>query len=191
MDLEHQHLRILVAIESRERLEAIVGVTNELGHRVVASVTAIDQVAAATTREHPEVALVGVGESSEHALALISQIVGESECPVIALLSTDDEDFVREAAKRGIFAYIVDAEANSLRNALEIVLLRFAEYHGLEGAFGRRALIERAKGIVMERHGVDEREAFEALRTHARRNNKKIVDVAQELIGGRLPLPPA
>ena len=191
MDLDHQHLRILVANESRERLEAIVGVTNELGHRVVASVTAVDQVAVATTREHPDVALVGVGESSEHALALISQIVGESECPVIALLSTDDEGFVREAAKRGIFAYIVDAEPSSLRNALEIVLLRFAEYHGLEGAFGRRALIERAKGIVMERHGVDEREAFEALRTHARRSNKKIVDVAQELIAGRLLLPPA
>lgn len=185
----HQ-LRILVANESRERLQAIVAVTSELGHQVVASVTAIDEVARATTREHPDVALVGLGESSQHALALISQIVGESECPVIALLTTDDREFVREAAKRGIFAYIVDAEPSSLRNALEIVLLRFAEYHGLEGAFGRRAIIERAKGIVMERHGIDEQEAFEALRNHARRNNKKIADVSHEIIGGRLLLPP-
>jgi response regulator NasT len=187
---EFQHLRILVANESAERLEGIVVVTSELGHTVVARVTAIGEVAEATSREHPDVALVGVGESSEHALAMISQIVGESECPVIALLAGDDQAFVREAAKRGIFAYIVDADPSSLRGALEIVLLRFAEYHGLEGAFGRRAIIERAKGIVMERHGLDERGAFEALRTHARSNHKKIVEVAHELIAGRLLLPP-
>jgi response regulator NasT len=190
VDAESQQLRVLVANESRERLAAISAVTDELGHRVVAGVTAIEGVAEATSREHPDVALVGLGESSEHALALISQIVGESECPVIALLGTDDRRFVSEAAKRGIFAYVVDAEPDSLRSALEIVLLRFAEYHGLEGAFGRRAIIERAKGIVMERYGLDEREAFEALRSHARNNNKKIVDVANDLIGGRLLLPP-
>jgi len=44
------------------------------------------------------------------------------------------------------------------------VLRRFAEYHDLQGAFGRRALTERAKGILMERHGIDEASAFEMLR---------------------------
>lgn len=189
--MEGPSLRILVANETEERLEAILGVTEELHHLVVATVTRIDEVAAVTARERPDVALVGLGESSEHALALVSQIVGESECPVIALLTEDDRVFVSEAAKRGIFAYIVDADPESLRNALEIVLLRFGEYHGLEGAFGRRAIIERAKGIVMERHGLDERASFEALRNHARSHNKKIVEVAEELIGGRLLLPPA
>ena len=183
-------LRILIANETEERLAAILAVIDGLGHTVVARVTAVDDVAAATTREHPDVALVGLGKSSQHALAHISQIVGEAECPVIALLTDDDRDFIREAAKRGIFAYIVDAEPSSLRNALEIVLLRFAEYHGLEGAFGRRAIIERAKGIAMERYGIGEREAFEALRSHARSHNKKIIDVARDLIDGRLLLPP-
>jgi response regulator NasT len=117
-------------------------------------------------------------------------IVAEAECPVIAVLSATDTAFVREAAKRGVFAYVVDSDQGALESALEIVLLRFREYHGLEGAFGRRALIERAKGVLMERHGLDEPAAFEALRSHARRNNQKIVDVAGAVIDGHLLLPP-
>jgi response regulator NasT len=62
------------------------------------------------------------------------------------------------------------------------VLRRFTEYHNLEGAFGRRALTERAKGILMERHGIDEREAFTMLREQARRTNRKIVDVAEAVV---------
>ena len=188
--LESNQLRVLVANEDRDRLEAIAEVVCELGHLVVAEVIATEDVAAATVREHPDVALVGVGRSSQHALDLIGQIVGEAECPVIALLASNDRAFVAEAAKRGIFAYIVDADPESLHNALDIVLLRFAEYHSLEGAFGRRAIIERAKGVLMERHGIDERAAFEALRGYARSHNAKIVDVAQELIGGRVTLSP-
>lgn len=56
---------------------------------------------------------------------------------------------------------------------------RFAEYHNLEGAFSRRAVTERAKGILMERHSTDEKRAFEMLRDEARRSNRKIVDVAE------------
>ena len=184
-------LRVLVANQDEERLSAIGDVVADLGHVVVASVVEIGKVGAATAAEHPDVALVGLGTSSQHALALIERIVGESECPVIALLSTNNREFVAEAAKLGIFAYIVDADLESLRNALDIVLLRFAEYHSLEGAFGRRAVIERAKGILMERYDLDERATFEMLRAHSRRTNKKLIDVAHGVISGQLSLPSA
>jgi len=104
-------------------------------------------VAAVTSRERPDVALVGLGDSSAHALELIGEIVRKAACPVIALLETDDHDFVTEAAKRGVFTYITSAEADQLQDSLAIVLRRFAEFQNIEGAFGRRALIERAKGI--------------------------------------------
>ena len=121
-----------------------------------------------TARERPDVALVGLGESSEHALELIDRIVREAACPVIALLHARDPDFVKEASKRGVFAHISDADVEDWQSSIDIVLRRFAEYHDLEGAFGRRALIERAKGILMERHGIDEASAFEMLREHSR-----------------------
>jgi AmiR/NasT family two-component response regulator len=61
---------------------------------------------------------------------------------------------------------------------LDIVLRRFAEFHSLEGAFGRRATIERAKGILMAVHGIDERQAFELLRNNSQRDGRKLVDIA-------------
>ena len=69
------------------------------------------------------------------------------------------------------------------------MLRRFAEYHDLEGAFGRRAVTERAKGILMERHSVDEAVAFELLREHARSANRKLVDVASAVVDGHRLLP--
>jgi hypothetical protein len=55
------------------------------------------------------VALVGLGESSEHALGLINKIVREAACPVIVLLHAPDPEFLKEASKRGVFAHISDA----------------------------------------------------------------------------------
>jgi AmiR/NasT family two-component response regulator len=63
---------------------------------------------------------------------------------------------VIEAARRGIFAYITDAQPHEWQNSIEIVLRRFAELRDLETAFERRTVTERAKGILMERHAVDE-----------------------------------
>ena len=71
----------------------------------------VQDVGAVTARERPDVALVGLGKSSEHALALIDKIVQEAACPVILLIHAPDPAFVKEASKRGIFAYITDSEA--------------------------------------------------------------------------------
>jgi len=71
------------------------------------------------------------------------------------------------------------------------VLRRFAEYHELRGAFGRRALTERAKGILMERHSIDETGAFEMLREQSRVGNRKLIDLAAAVIDGHRLLPRA
>ena len=94
------------------------------------------------------------------------------------------------SAKRGVFAYIVDGDAQELQSAFDITLQRFAEYQSLQGAFGRRALIEQAKGILMARHSVDADRAFDMLRDHSQHNGRKVVDVAQAIVDSRLLLPP-
>jgi response regulator NasT len=106
------------------------------------------------------------------------------------VLDVQDRGFINEAAKRGIFAYIADGhDPEEMQSAIDIVLRRFAEYHDLEGAFGRRAITERAKGILMERHDVDEAVAFNMLRDEARRTNSKIIDVADAVVRSRSMLP--
>ena len=145
-------LRVLIADGRQQRLQHVTGVIESLGHTVIAEATDIGLVALLTSENLPDVAVVCVDESSEQALHLIRQIVKESSCPVIALLDVEDADFVNRAAQIGVFAYIVSANPEQLQSAFGIALRRFAEYHGLEGAFYRRAITERAKGILMERH---------------------------------------
>jgi response regulator NasT len=105
---------------------------------------------------------------------------------VIALLSAKNPEHVHEAARRGVFAYIVDGDADEPQSAIDITLQRFAEYQSLQGAFGRRALIEQAKGILMARHSLDADRAFDMLRDHSRHNGRKLVDVAQAIVDSHL-----
>jgi two-component system, response regulator / RNA-binding antiterminator len=190
VDPEVQHLRVLIANERRDRLELLAQVVTGLGHDVIARSVDVREVAAVTARERPDVALVGLGLSSEHALTLIAEIVHEAFCPVIALLSASDPSYVLEAAKRGVFAYIVDTSPEDLQSAIDITLQRFAEFHNLQGAFGRRAVIEQAKGILMARNSVDAPRAFELLRDHSQRNGHKLADVAAAVVESHLLLVP-
>ncbi len=188
-NLETKHLRVLIANERKDRLALVAPIVASLGHEVIAREIAVADVGPATARERPDVALVGLGDSSEHALALIDKIVSEAACPVIVLLHARDPNFINEASKRGIFAHISDADTQDWQSAIDIVLRRFAEYQDLKGAFGRRALIERAKGILMERHGIDEAAAFEMMRDQSRVDNRKLVDLATAVVDGHRLLP--
>ena len=189
-----QHLRILIANERRDRLELLAQVVIGLGHDVIAREIYVKEVGALTAREQPDVAIVGLGLSSEHALDLIGEIVREASCPVIALLHANDPAYIREAAKRGVFAYIIDGTPEELQSAIDITLQRFTEYHNLQGAFGRRATIEQAKGILMARHAIDADTAFEMLRDHSQHNGRKLADIAAAIVESHLlllPAPPA
>src|SRR5712692_1812100 len=190
-ETETTHLRVLIANERRDRLELLARVVAGLGHEVIAREIDVREVGAVTAREQPDVALVGLGLSSEHALELIAEIVHESTCPVIALLSARDPAYIREAAKRGVFAYIVDADAEELQSAIEITLQRFTEYHNLQGAFGRRAVIEQEKGILMARRAINQETALELLRSHSQHNGHKLADVAQAIVESHLLLLPS
>jgi response regulator NasT len=120
---------------------------------------------------------------------MIDKIVHEASCPVIALLHDPDPEFLREASRRGVFAHISDHDIDDWQTSIDIVLRRFAEYQDLQGAFGRRATIERAKGILMERHSINEEAAFQMLRERSRTDNRKLIDLALAVVDGHRLLP--
>ena len=95
-DADVRHLRVLIANEKRERLELLAQVVIGLGHDVIAREIYVKEVGSATARERPDVAIVGLGLSSEHALELIGEIVREASCPVIALLHANDPAYIHE-----------------------------------------------------------------------------------------------
>jgi AmiR/NasT family two-component response regulator len=135
---ETNHLRVLIANGRTDHLEVLARVVSGLGHEVIAREIHVKDVGAVTARERPDVALVGLGESSDHALLLITEIVRGAFCPVIALLDTYDADWIEHAAERGVYAYIVHSRPEELQSAMDITLRRFAEYQDMQGAFKQR-----------------------------------------------------
>ena len=132
------HLRVLIANQRADRLDLLAHVVSTLGHDVIAREIHVSEVGGVTARERPDVALVGLGESSDHALELITEIVRGAFCPVIALLEDYDAEWVDQAAQRGVYAYIVDTRPEELQSAIDITLRRFAEFQAVQGAFARR-----------------------------------------------------
>jgi AmiR/NasT family two-component response regulator len=191
-ETEHR-LQVLIANEHDERLESITEIVEGLGHEIAGRGVDIDHVGPLSRSTGAEIALVGLGLDGEHALDQISAIVREAACPVIALLDAKDPSYVHQAAQRGVFAYVVleGNDADELQSVLDITLRRFAEFQNLQGAFGRRAIIEQAKGILMERNGNDAEAAFALLKSHSQQAGQKLIDVAQAVTQSHRLLPSA
>jgi AmiR/NasT family two-component response regulator len=185
-------LRVLIANEQDARLNEVSSVVERLGHEVVGRGVDLELVGPLSREERADVALVGLGIDSTRALDLISEIVQEAACPVIALVDAPDPGYITEAAKRGVFACVaLNGDSHELERALDVTLRRFAEFASLQGAFGRRATIEQAKGILMARNGIDADEAFELLKSQSQKSGQKLFEIAEAVIRTNRLLPPA
>jgi AmiR/NasT family two-component response regulator len=194
---ETTSLRILAADEDEAALRRTADVLERLGHQVTSLAVDVEVAAERVASDDPDLAVVVVHRDDEHALDLIDQLSSYASGPVIALLDGEDPEFVRRAAERGIDAYARADSAADLQSAIEVALQRrgeltklAAQVDQLSGALERRAVIERAKGIIMERHGVADHEAFELLRGHARATNRSVADCAKTVLDGHALLPP-
>jgi AmiR/NasT family two-component response regulator len=191
-----RHLRVLIADEDKNALDDLAGVLERLGHEVAPYVVAVSEAVELIATEDPDLAIVVVHQDDEHALALIAETVEYASGPVIAQTRNGDVEFVARAAERGISAWIESTTPEVVQGAIEVALRRYEEtaklqvkVDQLESALERRALIERAKGILMERHALDDREAFEMMRDHARAQSRRVVDVARAVTDGHALLP--
>jgi response regulator NasT len=176
-------LRVLVADESHEALEPVGAALEKLGHEVIAVAVEVGETARAIQEHRPDLAIVALHEDREHALDLIGEIVDETTCPVCLLAKKPSREFLSEAARRGVFAHLDSTDPTELAGGIDIAVERFRQYRDLLGAFDRRALIERAKGVLMERHGISPDDAFERLRRHARDTRRPIMGVVEDVLG--------
>ncbi len=189
-------LKVLLADEDEDALETTHAMLRTLGHHVTAYAISVGEAADRIANEDPDLAVVVVHDDDEHALDLIDEIGEYARGPVVALGGGDEPELASRAAERGVYAFARPGSADALQGAIDVAVRRHGEaaelsekVDQLEGALERRGLIERAKGILMERHGTDERGAFAMLREHARRRNRKVVDVARSVAEGHGLLP--
>lgn len=172
---------VLIADERAVDRQRLADIVASLGHRPSVHAPE-DAVANLANSFPPDVAFIGYAENPDRALALIGAMSHVGVCPVIAMLPEHDGDYIRAAAARGAFAYLVQAGSDAVQAAIDVAIARFGQYVALQDAFGRRALVERAKGVLMALRGVDEDGAFELLRVESRRQSKKLIDVAQAIV---------
>jgi AmiR/NasT family two-component response regulator len=189
-------LTVLLADEDRDALDQTAATLAALGHEVTPYAISLGEAAQRIAHEDPDLAVVVVHEDVEHALELVDELGRHARGPVVALLESGAAGFLAAAAELGISAFARTDDPEEVRAAIEVAMRRHADaarlseqVEQLEGALERRGLIERAKGILMERHGTDEREAFARLRGHARSRNRTVVEVARAVVDGHALLP--
>jgi AmiR/NasT family two-component response regulator len=190
-------LTVLVADEDAEALHSTARVLGVLGHHVAAYAVSVGQAAERIAEEDPDLSVVAVHDDLEHALDLIDELSESARGPVVAVVETSYEgDFLARAASRGIDGFARSEDPHEVQVAIELALRRHSQeaqlteqVSQLETALERRSMIERAKGILMERHAVDDRAAFAMLRDHARNRGRKVVDVATSVVEGHPLLP--
>jgi response regulator NasT len=189
-------LRILAADEDEETLRIVDQVLAALGHTVTAHAVSVTEASELVAREDPDLSVVAVHDDDEHALELIEELSEYASGPVLALLGEHQPEFVSAAAERGIDAFARPRFLDEVQGAIELAMRRHIEtarlteqVEQLESALERRGTIERAKGILMERHRVDERQAFELMRQHARRSNRRVIELAHAVADGHALLP--
>jgi AmiR/NasT family two-component response regulator len=180
---EPRRLRVLIADEQDRFIEPIAEKVERLGHECLAHATDVSTVGRVIADQRPDVAIVALHEDTRHALELISEIVEEATCPVVMLADRPSKEFLLEAAERGVFAHLDSTDETELEGGIDIALRRYEQWSALLAAFQRRARIERAKGMLMERHGLEERDAFERIRSEARSARRPLIEVVDEVLG--------
>jgi response regulator NasT len=197
LSTSERNLRILLANEREEDLRALANVLGDLGHEVTPFAVSVAEATELIAREDPDVAFVVLDGDDEHGLALISETVAFASGPVLVSVREAESPLtIARAADLGIAGYVDSWAPDDVQAAIEVAMRRWREeqrlqekVEQLESALERRAIIERAKGILMERHTVDDRAAFELLRDHARSSSRRVVEVSQAVLDGHALLP--
>src|SRR5437868_8506082 len=181
-------LRIAVAEDERNMREYLRELLPRLGHEVVA-VEGGRQLVELCRTAPPDLVLTDIRMADMDGLAAAAEINRDGAIPVILISADHDEELRARARQEYVMAYLVKpVKQADLETALDLAMLRFEHFQAvrreaadLRQALEDRKLIERAKGTVMRRVGVDEPEAFRRLRKYASDGNHKLAEVARRV----------
>lgn len=173
----------LVSLTLEEQLKG-------LGYEVVGIARSGTEAINLARRLSPDLIIMDIRMPEMEGTEAAARIRDQQAVPIIMLTAYADKDTIRKAEAAGALAYLVKpVNENELPPAINIALARFKEMQSLRSenlelqeALEARKVIERAKGILMQRLGLNEREAYERLRQRARDKRAKMKDIAQAII---------
>ena len=181
-------LRILIADDEAVIRLGLRSMLEDQGYRVVGEAADGTRALDLVRRLRPDLVFLDIKMPGIDGLQAAQALLAERAVPVIVLTAYADREFVDKAKDAGVLAYLVKPVRESdLRPTVEVALARFREIRALhddvgslEDALATRKLIERAKGVLMRRNGLDETAAFAQIQRRARNSRRTMKEIAEE-----------
>lgn len=183
-------LRVLIA-EDDHRLAQILSAQIEgLGLTVVGVAADGEEAVALAEALAPDLLLLDLVLPKKHGLEAAREILGRRFIPVIAITGHVAGGFIERATEIGVFAYLVKPfEGHALEAAIAVALAQYSRVKFLEEEVGSltealeaRKLVERAKGILMDRFKLAEGDAMRRLQQESRNRNQKLAETARAIV---------
>jgi response regulator NasT len=183
-------LRILLIDEDPERATVLEAGLRDSGFEIVASIRPDADIVERVRREAPDLIIIDTESPSRDTLESLRAITREQPRPIVMFVDNSDDRMIEEAIKAGVSAYVIDGlNARRVKPVLDVAIARFKEYQALreelektKTSLNERKIVEKAKGLLMQHRQMSEEEAFRALRKLAMDQNKRLAEVAQNLI---------
>ena len=190
-------MRIMIVDENAERAALIEEGLRDTGHDVVTRLIGCIDLEAAIEETQPDVIIIDMECPDRDTLEGMSRISGQHPRPTVMFVDRSDSESIRAAVQAGVSAYVVGGlSPERIRPVLEVAIARFSEFQALRrelestrSRLEERKVIERAKGILMKRRGLDEEDAFRLLRKMAMDRKARLVAVAREVVAAAEILP--
>lgn len=183
-------IRVMIVDENEARAARIEAEIVAGGCEVVARVIRLADLQAKVNEIQPDVIIIDMESPDRDTLEDMSRITRDHPRPTVMFVDRSDNESIRAAVHAGVSAYVVDGlSPERVRPILEVAIARFNEFQTLrrELATARstledRKVIERAKGILMQRRSLTEDDAFRLLRKIAMDRKIRLVAVAREVV---------
>jgi len=185
-----EKLRALIADDESVIRMDLREMLTEAGHEVVAEAATGEEAVAQARSEGPDIAIVDIKMPGMDGIEAARVMIAEEICPVVLLTAYGQPDLVARAKDAGVFGYVTKPfEERDLFPAIEIARSRFEELKALreqvaslEEAIETRKVVEQAKGILMQMHGLNEREAYRRIQQESMNRRKSMREIAEALI---------
>jgi response regulator NasT len=183
-------LRVLLLDERADRARDLASTLEDAGCQVVAQLVGAVDLHATLRAVQPDVVIVDMDSPDRDTLEDMQRITSEQPRPIVLFVDETDSESIRTAVRAGVAAYVVKgASPERIRPVLEVACARFEEFQALRSELARaqstladRKVIERAKGILMEKRGLSEDLAFQMLRTMAMKRGLRLAEVARHVL---------
>ena len=177
----------IIRLDLRETLE-------EEGYEVVGDCGRGDEAVALVKKMIPDVVILDIKMPAMTGLEAAKLITEIKICPVVMLTAFSQREIIEQARDAGALAYLVKPfQKSDLVPAIELAIARFAEMQALSGevaALGAqleiRKLVDRAKGILLDKYAMNENDAFTYIQKLAMTERVKMGEIAQRIISGEI-----